>query len=95
MQSELESHPELIGEAVQTILRREGDVDAYERVKELTRGEDVALTDFHDLFASLSVSESVRDELQALSPLTYTGYASELVDEVDETTDADAQDSYS
>jgi adenylosuccinate lyase len=84
MRSELESHPELIGEAVQTILRREGDTDAYERVKELTRGEDVSLADFQDLFASLPVSESVREELQALSPLSYTGYATDLVDEIDE-----------
>ncbi|ERG96686.1 adenylosuccinate lyase [Haloquadratum walsbyi] len=84
MQSELESYPELIGEAIQTILRREGDVDAYERIKELTRGEDVTLEDFQELFESLSVSKSVREELQALSPLRYTGRANELVDEIDE-----------
>ncbi|QIB73590.1 adenylosuccinate lyase [Halogeometricum borinquense] len=79
MREELESHPELIGEAVQTILRREGDTEAYERVKELTRGRDVTIEDFRDLFDELDVDESVRAELRALSPATYVGLGDELV----------------
>jgi Adenylosuccinate lyase len=55
MTEDLESTPEIIGEAVQTILRREGDTEAYERVKELTRGQSVTIEDFHDLFESLDV----------------------------------------
>ncbi len=38
MREDLESTPEIIGEAVQTILRREGQADAYEQVKAVTRG---------------------------------------------------------
>ncbi|SEO37807.1 adenylosuccinate lyase [Halogranum amylolyticum] len=83
MREELESTPEIIGEAVQTILRREGDTDAYERVKELTRGQRVTLEDFHDLFADLDVDEGVREELLALTPSGYTGVADELVDELE------------
>ncbi|SFL05957.1 adenylosuccinate lyase [Halogranum rubrum] len=83
MRDELDSTPEIIGEAVQTILRREGDTDAYERVKDLTRGQHVTLADFHDLFADLDVDESVREELLALTPSGYTGVADELVDELD------------
>ncbi|RYJ14622.1 adenylosuccinate lyase [Halogeometricum borinquense] len=79
MREELEAHPELIGEAVQTILRREGDAEAYERVKELTRGRDVTIEDFRDLFDELDVDESVRAELRALSPATYVGLGDELV----------------
>ena len=82
MREELDAHPELVGEAVQTILRREGDTEAYERVKELTRGRDVTLEDFRDLFDELDVSESVRDELRALSPATYVGLGDELVDDL-------------
>ncbi|MFB6200530.1 MAG: adenylosuccinate lyase [Halorhabdus sp.] len=78
MARELEDTPEIIGEAVQTILRREGHGDAYERVKELTRGRDVTLADFRALFADLDVSEDVRDELEALTPAGYTGVASDL-----------------
>ena len=83
MREDLESTPEIIGEAVQTILRREGHTDAYERVKDLTRGERVTLADFRDLFDDLDVSEDVREELRALTPAGYTGIASEMADGVE------------
>jgi adenylosuccinate lyase len=83
MREELNAHPELIGEAVQTILRREGDTDAYERVKELTRGRDVTLSDFRALFDDLAVDDDVRAELQALSPAGYVGIGDDLVAELD------------
>jgi len=82
MTEELEATPEIIGEAVQTILRREGDTDAYERVKELTRGKQVTIQDFYELFESLEVDESVREELLALTPTGYTGVADRLADGV-------------
>ena len=84
MREELASTPEVIGEAVQTILRREGDTDAYERVKDLTRGKRVTLDDFRDLFDGLDVDESVREELKALTPAGYVGVADGLVDDTDE-----------
>jgi adenylosuccinate lyase len=82
MREELAATPEVIGEAVQTILRREGHTDAYERVKALTRGREVTVEDFHDLFADLDVPAGVRSELQALTPEGYTGVASDLVDDL-------------
>jgi adenylosuccinate lyase len=78
MREDLEETPEVIGEAVQTILRREGQSDAYERVKALTRGQRVDLEDFRALFDDLDVSDAVREELRALTPATYTGVADEL-----------------
>ncbi len=84
MADELEARPEIIGEAVQTILRREGHTDAYEQVKELTRGQDVTLEDFHGLFGTLDVPPDVREELQALTPAGYTGIAASMVDDIDE-----------
>ncbi|ESS12739.1 MAG: adenylosuccinate lyase [uncultured archaeon A07HR60] len=80
MREDLEATPEVIGEAVQTILRREGDTDAYERVKELTRGEQVSLEAFQQLFDELDIDESVREELRALTPAGYTGLGDDLVD---------------
>ena len=82
MRDDLDATPEVIGEAVQTILRREGHEDAYERVKALTRGERVTLDDFRDLFDDLDVDESVRAELRALTPAGYIGVAAALADEV-------------
>ena len=83
MREDLESNPEVIGEAVQTILRREGRDDAYERVKALSRGQRASLEDFRDLFDDLAVDDDTRAELRALTPDTYTGFADELVDELD------------
>ncbi|WP_336345530.1 adenylosuccinate lyase [Halalkalicoccus ordinarius] len=83
MREELEANPEVIGEAVQTVLRREGHTDAYERVKELSRGRRTSLDDFRELFEELDVDERTREELMTLTPAGYTGLASELVDDVD------------
>jgi adenylosuccinate lyase len=84
MREELEENPEVIGEAVQTILRREGHTDAYERVKALTRGQRTSLNDFKALFEDLDVDERIREELMELTPAGYTGLAEELVGELDE-----------
>jgi len=89
MREELDATPEVIGEAVQTILRREGDTEAYERVKALSRGRSVTLDDFRDLFDDLDVDDEVRAELKALTPAGYTGLADELVDEFDGVADGD------
>ena len=83
MREDLEANPEVIGEAVQTVLRREGDADAYERIKDLTRGQRASLEEFRELFDDLDVDESVREELHALTPAGYTGLGSDLVDELD------------
>ncbi|MFB6123882.1 MAG: adenylosuccinate lyase [Haloferacaceae archaeon] len=82
MREDLEATPEVVGEAVQTILRREGDTEAYERVKALTRGRHTTLDDFRALFDDLDVEESVREELRALTPAGYTGLAADLVDDL-------------
>ncbi|MEF8840013.1 MAG: adenylosuccinate lyase [Haloarculaceae archaeon] len=82
MREDLESNPEVIGEAVQTILRREGHEDAYERVKALSRGRRASLSDFRDLFDDLDLDDATRAELRALTPAGYKGLADELVDEL-------------
>ena len=89
MREELDATPEVIGEAVQTILRREGDTEAYERVKALSRGRSVTLDDFRELFDDLDVDESVRAELNALTPAGYTGVADALADELGDGEDDD------
>jgi len=80
IREDLADHPEVLGEAVQTILRREGHDDAYERIKDLTRGQAVTLEDFRAAFEDLEVDERTREQLLALTPEGYTGVAGELVD---------------
>lgn len=78
--ADLEAHPEVLGEAIQTILRREGDPEAYEAIRTATRDRNVSLTQLQSLIADLDVSEPVRAELQSLSPAAYTGVAADLAD---------------
>ena len=74
----LNEHPEIIAEAIQTIMRREGKVLPYEKLKELTRGKKVTMSDFKKFIDELNVSESVKTELHAISPESYIGLAAEL-----------------
>ena len=75
---DLNSHPEVITEAIQTILRREGVEMPYEKLKELTRGKEVTLSDIHQFIKNLKVSDKVKKELLKITPENYTGLASKL-----------------
>lgn len=71
-------HPEVLAEAVQTILRREGVTDAYEQLKQLTQGKVVTLESFHEGIRALPVNEEVKIELVRLMPASYIGLAESL-----------------
>jgi adenylosuccinate lyase len=83
MREDLREHPAVLGEAIQTILRREGHPDAYERVKAATRGESVTLEDFRALIEDLDVPEAAKARLRDLQPETYVGLAPDLARDVD------------
>ncbi len=78
MAADLEKHPEVIAEAIQTVLRREGVKMPYEQLKELTRGENVTLNDIHRFINNLEISDRVKKELKEFTPHSYTGLASRL-----------------
>ena len=78
MLKDLNSHPEVITEAIQTILRREGVEMPYEKLKALTRGRVVSMEDFANFIDGLQVSESVKKELRKITPENYIGLASKL-----------------
>jgi adenylosuccinate lyase len=75
---ELRAHPEVLAEAVQTILRRAGYHEPYEALKGLTRGKLLTLDGLHAFVETLDVPEVVKAELRALTPESYTGLAPEL-----------------
>ncbi len=75
---DLNNHPEVITEAIQTILRREGASMPYEKLKKLTRGKTVTLSDIHKFIDSLKVSDKIKKELLKITPENYTGLASKL-----------------
>lgn len=72
--NDLEANWAVVAEAIQTILRREGYPNPYEALKDLTRTNQQinkdAIAEFVD---RLEISESVKQELKAISPSNYTG----------------------
>jgi adenylosuccinate lyase len=78
---ELKSHPEVIAEAIQTILRREGIAMPYEKLKDMTRGKKVSMEDFGEFIDGLNISRSVKKELRSICPENYIGITKRLVDE--------------
>ncbi len=78
IEGDLNNHPEVITEAIQTILRREGEKMPYEKLKELSRGKVVTLADIQKFINDLPVSDKIKKELLKITPANYTGLASEL-----------------
>lgn len=78
LRSDLLNHPEVLAEAVQTILRRVGYAEPYEALKSLTRGRALNMDDLAQFIDGLDVDEQVKAELRALSPERYTGLAAKL-----------------
>ena len=74
----LQAHPEVLAEAFQTVLRKEGVEVPYEKLKELTRGKQVTLVDFATFIDGLTVSDEVKNRLKALRPENYIGLAAEI-----------------
>src|SRR3989338_11506323 len=75
---DLNKHPEVIAEAIQTILRREGAEMPYEKLKALTRGREVRMQDLKKFIDGLDVPSAVKKELKKITPLNYTGLAAKL-----------------
>jgi adenylosuccinate lyase len=78
LHAEVSAHPEVLAEAVQTILRRSGYPQPYEALKELTRGRAFTLDDLYEFIEQLEVSSDIKAELHALTPEEYTGLAARL-----------------
>lgn len=73
--ADLERNWAVIAEAVQTILRREGYPNPYETLKALTRtGAGIDEETMENFINTLAVSDSVKDELRAITPWSYTGF---------------------
>lgn len=78
MNSDLDANPEVLAEAVQTVMRRFGQGDAYEQLKELTRGEKITADTLRTFVEGLDIPGDIRQRLLTLEPATYTGIAATL-----------------
>ncbi|MCT4623772.1 MAG: adenylosuccinate lyase [Schleiferiaceae bacterium] len=71
---DLEDNWAVVAEAVQTILRREAYPNPYEALKGLTRtNEKITAKSIAEFIDTLDVSDSIKDELKAITPQNYTG----------------------
>ena len=76
--NELDSHWEILAEAIQTILRKNGQQDAYEKLKVLTRGTKISQKTIIDFINGLKLPKNDREYLLNLTPETYVGLATKL-----------------
>jgi adenylosuccinate lyase len=69
---------EVLGEAVQTVMRAHGIPDAYDKLKTFTRGRPVDEHAMREFIASLALPAEDKARLMALTPATYVGLAPRL-----------------
>ena len=80
IKSELNQHWEVLAEAVQTILRKSGKLDAYEQLKLLTQGKKIDQGAISEFVSSLSIPIEDKEVLLSLTPESYVGLSSKLVE---------------
>jgi len=74
----LAAHPEVLAEAIQTVLRVAQVEMPYEKLKALTRGKTVSMEDLATFIDGLDIRPELKARLRALAPGNYTGLASRL-----------------
>ncbi|PAU78039.1 adenylosuccinate lyase [Halomonas salipaludis] len=77
LDEDLNASWEVLAEPIQTVMRRYGIEQPYEKLKALTRGKRIDQAGFAAFIDTLELPEDVKVELKALSPATYTGNAAE------------------
>jgi adenylosuccinate lyase len=77
--ADLDNSWEVLGEAVQTVMRKAGHDNPYEKLKELTRGAKITGDIMSEFIAGLDLPEADKARLRDLTPATYVGIAPALV----------------
>ena len=76
--TDLDANWELLAEPIQTVMRRYGVANPYEKLKELTRGQRVSREGMQEFVQSLEIPPAAKLALLQLTPWDYTGKAAEL-----------------
>ena len=79
LEKELNNTSEVLSEAIQTILRKNGYKDAYEILKDLTRGKKITSEEMKDFIFKLDIDSKDKERLLHLEPKDYIGLAPEIV----------------
>lgn len=78
---DLNQHPEILAEAIQTVMRKHGLENPYEQLKAITRGKPITHNNLAALIDKLELPKEVKDALHQLTPEQYIGLATRLADE--------------
>jgi len=82
LEKDLEDAPEVLAEAIQTVLRKNGFNNAYEILKELTRGKEITINEIRNFISELKINEKDKEVLMNLTPNKYIGLAKELINKI-------------
>jgi adenylosuccinate lyase len=82
MRADLDGAWEVLGEAVQTVLRAAGIAEGYELLKAFTRGRSIDQRSLGEFIDTLALPEADKRRLRALHPADYIGWAAELAGEI-------------
>ena len=81
--ADLDATWDVLAEPIQTVMRRYGVANPYEQLKELTRGKGgITKASLHAFIDGLSIPETEKARLKAMTPAAYTGLAAELARQI-------------
>ena len=75
MAADLDANWEVLAEPIQTVMRRYGIENPYEKLKDLTRGARVNQQIMRDFIDTLELPQEAKESLYALTPANYIGNA--------------------
>jgi adenylosuccinate lyase len=78
IQKDLEDAWEVLAEPIQTVMRTYGIKNAYELLKEYTRGKAINSATIQSFIKNLPISDADKKHLSALTPISYTGLAEKM-----------------
>jgi len=78
IEADLEATQAVLAEAVQTVMRRHGIEEPYEKLKSLTRGQEITADALQRFIETLEIPEPDRQALLELTPRRYIGLAADL-----------------
>ncbi len=77
LEEDLDNSWEVLAEPIQTVMRRYGVPEPYEKLKALTRGQDITQESLRVFINTLEIPPSAKEALLAMSPQSYTGNAAQ------------------
>ncbi len=83
IRQDLDQQWAVLAEPIQTVMRRYAIMNAYEKLKALTRGQHINQQDIQNFIETLAIPESAKSYLRALTPASYVGNAIHMTEQLE------------